>query len=371
MRTSEPDVATWRRRTAPSPARTAPRSTAAAAGTAGTGVRLPTSTSCTAGSANTRPAYRFGAATPVMPTSARSPSSTPQSTQVVSAWVTSPGRKVKDNDRSRAELIWDPSWAGGRAMSCRRSRRVPAPPAGGTREARQTVRTAIPPQPPGSADRRADTPGPRPGYPRSSGEAFLPGRRRHRLREPMPPPPDRTRRAAPRSVPAPSGGRSAFSSVPRVGRCGVSCRRGPDRRCLDQLVSSLRRRPGHVFHRIQGTIRLNFPPESGGLSHPTRSSSLSRFGGGGGSSTDRAARSRPSSPAAAVFAGQPPRYSTAGAIAPARTGREGHVEPSESAPAMTRAAAPKRGGPASPAVINSADSVRTSSRRYSTPTVAS
>ena len=36
-RTSEPYVATRRRRTAPSPARTAPRSTAVAAGTAGTG----------------------------------------------------------------------------------------------------------------------------------------------------------------------------------------------------------------------------------------------------------------------------------------------------------------------------------------------
>ena len=90
----------------------------------------------------------------------------------------------------------------------------------------------------------------------------------------MPPPPDRTRRAAPRSVPAPSGGRSAFSSVPRVGRCAVSCRRGPDRRCLDQLVSSLRRRPGQ--------ISAARPPQ---LSHPTKSSSLSRFGGGGGSST--------------------------------------------------------------------------------------
>ena len=77
-RAARADIASRRSRTALSPARTAPRSTAVAAGTAGTGVRLRTSTSYSAGSAITRPAYRVGAVTPVTPTGARSPSWIPR-----------------------------------------------------------------------------------------------------------------------------------------------------------------------------------------------------------------------------------------------------------------------------------------------------
>ena len=63
----------------------------------------------------------------------------------------------------------------------------------------------------------------------------------------------------------------------------------------------------HVFHRIQGTIRLNFPPESGGLSHPTMFSSLSRFGGG-------AVRRRPRGPVegSCLFRRQSPSLSRGG-----------------------------------------------------------